>query len=201
MNLKAAWCHFLALMRRPDFESRGGGEPARKCQVIRILRLQHSWREGSGGTEYKNISKCKSCLMSSPQHNLMKSTYERTSGLYNIRTAVGVISFTDWRYIPVCEEIRPGETNVWQRSVTRQKTNQTERVCFEGERCGEASCLMRELTDSGVQLLNRRMMKGNCVLFFFVGLIPIVISRALNPRRFISYCFHSFYFTQKAVFS
>lgn len=118
MNLKAAWCHFLALMSRHDSASVqccGGGKLARKCQVIRILWLQCSRLGGfRGGPEYKNISKCKSNLMSSPWHNLIKSTYERTSALYDIGMEMVVISFTDWRYIPAYEEIQPkrGKINI-----------------------------------------------------------------------------------------
>lgn len=136
MNLKAAWCHFLALMSRHDsvrVQCCGGGKLARKCQVIRILWLQCSRWEGSGETEYKNISKCKSNLMSSPWHNLIKSTYERTSALYDIGMEVVVISFTDWKYIPAYEEIQPknGKLNIC--SAYLLWTNRTEQTCFEDE--------------------------------------------------------------------
>lgn len=49
--------------------------------------------------------------MSSPWHNLIKSTYERTSAPFDIGIDVVVISFTDWRYILACEEIQNLE---WQ---------------------------------------------------------------------------------------
>lgn len=115
VNLKAAWCHFLALMSRHDFVSEqccGGGKLAGKCQVIRILWLQRSRRESSGGTEHKNISKCKSNLMSSPWHNLIKSAYERTPAQYDIGMKVVVISFTDWRYILFYDDIQPKNVNI-----------------------------------------------------------------------------------------
>lgn len=79
--------------------------------VIAVLTLRGI---RGGGGEHKNISKCKSNLMSSPRHNLIKSTYERTSALYNMRMEVVVISFTVWRYILAWEEIRPknGKINI-----------------------------------------------------------------------------------------
>lgn len=65
--------------------------------------------------------------MSSPQHNLIESTHERASALYNIRLEVVVISLTDWRYIPACEEIQPknGKISIWTAYSKSNRTAET----------------------------------------------------------------------------
>lgn len=89
---------------------------------------------GSWWREHKDIFKCKSNLMSSPRHNLIKSTYERNSSLYNIRMEVVVISFTDWRYIPSWEEIQPknGKISICS-AYSYSHCRQIKQMFFEGK--------------------------------------------------------------------
>lgn len=96
------------------------------------------------GRGHKNISKCKSSLMSSPWNNLIKSTYERISALHNNGMEVVVISFTDWRCIPVCEEIQPkkGKVNIYEYTL---RTNETEQTFFKDDSTTERQCLMQQL--------------------------------------------------------
>lgn len=114
---------------------------------------------GSGGTEHKNISKCKSNLMSSPRHNLIKSTHERTSAPYDIRMEVEVISFTDWRYTPLpgnpTYELQDKYLLCKLRFILDNRAIMFWRWVNKLINYREIKCLMQELHDSKFPLCDK----------------------------------------------